>query len=202
MSHVGLAHAVGMRSGGASTEVYALSDKINVSIPSTFARLVAANGLPSAAAVILSAAAFLAWAIFLIDGYRRASVSWWHWPAAPAQTAAPFRQLFAVEWAGLLIIMTAFVCPPYRIGPGAVPGHDCGRASSAGAKFKSGCCRAISNDSLCDRADFSDRTDGPPLHGHLEHGRRFLLAPFAGLRRAFLRGNKLRPSTADGIKRN
>ena len=109
MAHIGLAHAVGMNSAGASTEVYALSDKINVSIPSTFARLVAANGLPSSAAVALSAACFLAWIIFLISGYRRASVPWWHWPAASAQTAPPFRELLAVEWAALLVVMTAFV---------------------------------------------------------------------------------------------
>lgn len=109
MSHVGLAHAVGMSAEGASTQVYALSDKINVSIPSTFARFVAANGWPPATAVVLLAASFLAWAICLMGGYWRASVSWWHWPVASAQTAPPFRQLLAVEWAGLLVIMTAFV---------------------------------------------------------------------------------------------
>lgn len=109
LAHVGLAHAVGLSPGGVSSEVYALSDKINVSIPSTFARLIAASGLPSSSAAALSAASFLAWVISLMSGYRRASVSWWHWPAASAQTAPPFRQLLAVEWAGLLVIATAFV---------------------------------------------------------------------------------------------
>lgn len=109
MAHVGLAHAVGMNSAGASSEVYALSNTINVSIPSTFARVVAANGLPPVAAVALSAASFLAWGVFVMRGYRRASAPWWYWPAASAQTAPPFRQLLAVEWAGLLVIATAFV---------------------------------------------------------------------------------------------
>jgi hypothetical protein len=108
-----LGRTTGVATAGEEAHVHHLTDGINISVTSALARLAGfAAGGGSAGSDrlgLLAAGALAAGCLGLAAVlYRRRSLPFLRWPAAPAQQAPPFRGLVALEWAGVMVATLVF----------------------------------------------------------------------------------------------
>lgn len=108
MAGGGLVRSAGISQATDSSDVHELADPINISIPSTFARIAASEGWPKAAASAMALAVFIAWIAAAAWIYRRKGMPLLRWPESSGQNEHPFRELLALEWAGVLTAAVVF----------------------------------------------------------------------------------------------
>jgi hypothetical protein len=109
MAHGGLARILGMPAASGAAQVHGLDDILNVTVPGASARLAKAMQWPSVAAGVLTLVIATCWLASLVRQYRRRELPLLAWPSRAArQTAPPFVALFALEWAGLVVVAMAF----------------------------------------------------------------------------------------------